>query len=122
MDEKEKDKEKARLRRQLDKVRNEGYRVIFIDETMFTRKTLRNEEWSLPKSNFTLSSSKLDEPTLAMLAGISKEKGREHFMIFDFSVNIPKFQEYLAELRAANQEDKICIFMDNLSCHISKKS
>ena len=89
---------------------------------MFTRKTLRNEEWCLPKSNFTLSSSKLDEPTLAMLAGISKEKGREHFMIFNFSVNIPKFQEYLAELRAANLEDKISIFMDNLSCHISKKS
>ena len=33
-------KERARLRRELGKVKKEGYRVIYIDETMFTRKTV----------------------------------------------------------------------------------
>ena len=89
---------------------------------MFTRKTVRDEEWSLPKENFHLPTSRLDEPTLAMLPGISKERGQEHFKVFDFSVNIDKFKEYLVELRAANKEDKICLFMDNLSTHVSKKS
>ena len=76
----------------------------------------------MPKSNFTLPTSRLDEPTLAMLAGISKEKGKEHFMVFDKSVNVVKFKQYIAELKVINKEDKICIFMDNLSTHKSRNS
>ena len=106
----------------MSKYKKEGYRIIYIDETMFTRKTTRDEEWSLPKENFRLPISRLDEPTLAMLAGVSKEQGKEHYMVFDKSVNVAKFQEYLAELRVKNGEDKICLFMDNLSAHKSKKA
>ena len=40
MDAEEQAMEKARLRREFDRVRKEGYRVVYIDETMFTRKTL----------------------------------------------------------------------------------
>ena len=69
-----------------------------------------------------LPTSRLDEPTLAMLAAISKEKGKEHFMVFDKSVNVVKFKQYIAELRAINNEDKICLFMDNLSTHKAKNS
>ena len=39
--------------------------------------------------------AKLEEPTLAVLAGISKEKGLELFQIFEFSVNVDKFLQYL---------------------------
>ena len=65
---------------------------------------------------------KLAEPTLALLSGISKEKGQEHFMIFPKSVNIPKFKQYISGLREANGDDKICIFMDQLSAHTAEKS
>ena len=61
----------------------------------------------------------INEPTLAMLSGISKEKGLEAYMIFPFSVNIAKFKEYLTKLREENEDEKICIFMDNLSTHTS---
>ena len=64
----------------------------------------------------------LDEPTLALLCGISKENGLEHFQIFEHSVNVDKFIEYLKLLRAANGEDKICLFMDNLSAHTSERA
>ena len=62
------------------------------------------------------------EPTLALLSGISKEKGQEHFKIFPRSVNIVKFKEYITELRAANGDDKICLFMDQLSAHTSERT
>jgi transposase len=64
----------------------------------------------------------LQEPTLAVLAAISKEKGQEHYRIFENSVNIQKFKQYLQELRNLNGEDKIALFMDNLSAHRSEKS
>jgi|TARA_B100000524_G_scaffold332993_1_gene220544 transposase len=54
---------------------------------------------------------------MAVLSGISREKGQELFMQFPKSVNGEKFQEYLEKLRAANGDAKICLFMDNLSVH-----
>ena len=59
---------------------------------------------------------------MAVLSGISREKGQELFMQFPKSVNGEKFQEYLEKLRAANGDAKICLFMDNLSVHKSPDS
>ncbi|MAJ97171.1 MAG: hypothetical protein CMI56_00965 [Parcubacteria group bacterium] len=66
--------------------------------------------------------AKLEEPTLALLAGISKESGVEHFQIFEHSVNVDRFLEYLTKLRTANGEAKVAIFMDNLSAHTSDRA
>ena len=70
----------------------------------------------------TVDQKMLDEPTLALLCGISKEKGVEHFQIFQQSVNVEKFKEYIAGLRAAHPDEKIALFMDNLSAHTSERS
>ena len=59
---------------------------------------------------------------MALLSAISKEKGQEHWKIFDKSVNVAKFQEWLSEMRARNPDDKICLFMDQLSSHTSERS
>ena len=66
--------------------------------------------------------AKLEEPTLALLCGISKEKGVEHFQIFEKSVNVDKFIEYLDGLRAGEPDAKIALFMDNLSAHTSERA
>ena len=78
---------------------------------MFTRKTVQDTEWARPKENMSIDVAKLEEPTLALLSGISREKGIEYYKIFDFSVNVDKFIEYITTLRAANGQDKICLFM-----------
>ena len=69
----------ARMKRQLTMARNEGYRVVYLDECMFTRKTVVDAEWTLPKENVRVDEALLNEPTLALLSAISKEKGQEHF-------------------------------------------
>ena len=43
-------------------------------------------------------------------------------MLFPQSVNIPKFKQYLTKLREVNGNAKLCIFMDNLTTHTSKKT
>ena len=43
-------------------------------------------------------------------------------MIFEHSVNKEKFKEYLDGVRSANPDQKICLFMDNLSAHTSERS
>ena len=37
------------MKRELTKAQNAGYRIIYLDETMFTRKTCPDTEWSLAK-------------------------------------------------------------------------
>ena len=37
-------------------------------------------------------------------------------------MNGDKFEEYLNNLRTANGTDKIALFLDNLSCHISDRA
>ena len=110
------------MKRELAKAKRDGYRLVYLDECMFTRATVPTAEYCLPKQNVTLDQADLNEPTLALLSGVSKEKGQELFMIFERSVDIPKFKEWLARLKEENGEDKICLFMDQLSAHTSKKS
>ena len=66
------------MKRQLTRAKRDGYRIIYLDETMFTRKSVADTEWALPWENMRVDEAKLNEPTLAMLAAISKDKGREH--------------------------------------------
>ena len=110
------------MKRELTKARNAGYRIVYIDETMFTRTTVPETEWARPKQNMAVDLGKLQEPTLALLAGISRKNGLEHSQVFEDSVDTDKFIGYLAELRAANPESKIAIFMDNLSAHKANRS
>ena len=96
--------------------------MIYLDETMFTRKTTTKTEWARHKENMTVDQARLDEPTLALLLGISKEKGVEFYQIFEFSVNTEKYAEWLAGLKQVTGEDKVCLFMDNLGAHKCKPS
>ena len=90
------------MRRELAKARKDGCRIIYIDECMFTRSTLPKTEWTLPKNNMNVDLDMLKEPTLALLHGISKEKGNEYFRVFEKSVDTVKFKQYIDELSAAN--------------------
>jgi len=102
----------ARMKRQLTMAKNDGYRIVYLDETMFTRKTVADLEWALPGENVQVDLAKLDEPTLAVLSAISKERGQEHYQIFEKSVKINGFKEWMVKLRELNGDDKICLFMD----------
>ena len=106
----------------LTKAKKQGYRIVYIDETVVTRKAVPLTEWTRKKENMSVDVTKIDEPTLALLSAISKEKGQEHYQIFEQSVNIDKFLEWLAGMKAASGEAKICLFMDNLGVHTSKRA
>ena len=110
------------MKRQLTKAKNDGFRVVYIDEICFTKGTVPKTEYSAKGKNMAADLVHLKEPTLAVLSAISLDKGQEHFKIFDDSVNVAKFKQYLRELRDKNGNEKIAIFLDNLSAHRSDKS
>ena len=83
---------------------------MYLDETMFTRRTIGDSEWTLPKQNALFDEARLNEPTLAVLAAVSKEKGHEHYDVFEKSVNVGKYKSWLTQLREKTGDDKVCLF------------
>ena len=57
-----------------------------------------------------------------MLAGVSEQVGCDLVMLFDESVNSDKFLIYLDTLRAKYFFDDICLYMDNLNVHRSRRA
>ena len=107
---------------ELRRLKGLGYKIVYIDETTYTKAQYKKLEWSSRRNNYEFDMKYLDEPCLCLLMGISEEEGVEHWQIFETSVNNAKFGEYLEGLRAANKNQKIAVFMDNLSVHQSKDS
>ena len=107
------------MKRMLTRAKNDGYRIVYLDEICFTRSTIPKTEFSLSRHNMPADLAHLQEPTLAVLSAISKEKGQEHYQVYENSVNVQKFKQYLQELQARNVDEKIALFMDNLSAHRS---
>ena len=81
--------------RALNKAKKDGYRIIYIDETMFTKHAIPKNEYCLPNKNMKIDKASLNESPYAVISGISREKGIELFMLFQKSVNVEKFKEYL---------------------------
>ena len=68
---------KEQLRAELAVIKGQGYKIIYIDETMFTRKAMARLEWAAKHENMGIDEKLLNEPTKALLMGISAERGVE---------------------------------------------
>ena len=55
-----------------------------------------------------------------MIAAISRERGVELVMTFNYSINTIRFKIFLEELRRRNLFSNIFIMMDNLAVHRSQ--
>ena len=64
------------MKQLLTKATKADFRVVYIDETCFTRKTMVDTEYNLPKQNTTIDTARLQEPTLALLNAILKERAK----------------------------------------------
>ena len=47
-------KEKNKMVRELRKFKTQGYKIVYIDETMFTRRSVPTKEYCLPSKNVTV--------------------------------------------------------------------
>ena len=83
----------------LDDAKAEGRQILYIDETMFTRKAIKKLEWARKHENAEVDEKLLNDRTYALLMGISEERGVEQWKIFPKSVNTDKFLQYLDLVR-----------------------
>lgn len=98
-------------------LKKDGYRIIYLDESIFTTKTIHTYTYSHKRMTLGIPIASVNQKVEALIFAISEENGVEYNQVFEKSVNTEKFLEYLDKLRAANPFDRIACFMDNMSVH-----
>ena len=73
--------------------------VLFLDETMFTKKTYQPKEYSLKRQNILVDQANFSIKAMAFLGVISLNMGLVYYRMYDFSVNAVKFISFLRELK-----------------------
>ena len=100
------------------KLKFKQYRIIYLDECIFTTKTLKSIDYTLLKTPHRIAQTSINQPVFALIFAISEENGLEHYRIYKKLIDYEKFNEYLDELYVANKHDNIAIFLDNLKVHL----
>lgn len=108
------------LKERISELKGDGYKIIYLDESMFTTKTFRSAEYMVRKQHLQIPMPSVSQRATALIMAISEEDGAEHHGIYKDSVNQQKFAEYIDELYIANKHTNIAVFMDNLSVHRTK--
>ena len=78
---------------------NEGRRIFFVDETMFTTATVLTHAYSSRKKNIEIDQSLMNNKALAVVGGISVEGGMEAYLIQKGAINSASFIDFLNILK-----------------------
>ena len=109
------------VQHEIAEFRNRGFRIIYLDEVMFTTRTMPTHEWSRKNTNVTISYDQFQQSAVAGIAAISAERGIDVVMLFKKSVNKDKFKIFLQEIRDKYPFEDLALYMDNLSVHRSQE-
>ena len=92
-------------------------KIIWLDETMFTKTTNLEQEWSKRNKNIWLPVERINTRYTAVIAAISEGYGFEYFELHDCAVDSEIFCGFIRQLRQLNQGKQITVVMDNLTAH-----
>ena len=96
--------------------------ICYMDEVMFTVRTVNKREFSNRYQNVTIDFKRMHIQTTAVAAAFSMEHGLLALRQYPKSLNIDKFHDYLKLVRKRLRKRKCYMFFDNLSVHRSKKT
>jgi len=79
------------MKTQLRKALDQGRRIIYVDEAMFTTATLPSKAFALKGQNIELDEKFISLPSVAVVAGVSAEEGLEAFYTNKRSIDSDSF-------------------------------
>ena len=92
-------------------------KVIFADETVFTKNTLLTKSYALKGENIEIDEKAIETKYRSALAGISTDGIVEHLKVTEGAINAKKYMQFLAALRKKIGKERFCLFVDNLRVH-----
>ena len=105
---------------ELKDLREKDFIIVYCDEVTFSAKVFQKRCWSLPNEPLAIDLRQHSSKCIAVIVCISFCRGVEYYEMFEKSVNIPKFLQFLDGLRRQHFADDIALFIDRLSVHRSR--
>ena len=110
----------TRMKQEVREAIANGKRIIYTDEAMFTTATMLDRSYAGRHQNVTLEDKLASSPALAVLAGVSQEKGLEAHLMQARSIDSEAFNQYLLSLISGSKPSDFAILADNCRVHHSK--
>jgi hypothetical protein len=85
---------------QLYRCETEGIRVVYVDEAVFTFNTFQARAWAPKKANIEVLEKLFSFKAQSLIAGVSVDKGFDHYAIHPRSIKIKEFIQFLEVLSA----------------------
>ena len=108
---------KEEMRRRLRSAIARRLKVVWVDETMFTKHTNMSHAWSRRTKNIHVPCEAMGIKFTACIAAISEGCGFEYIEHHPCAVTEDIFSAFLYKLHAINKKKKIVVVMDNLGAH-----
>ena len=102
---------------EMEQAEREGRILVFADETLFTKRALKQREWSAKNTSLTVDQEDVYVGYRAALASMTAEKGMLLVHVHEHPVKEPEFRAHLSKLRTRAGRRPIALFMDNLWVH-----
>ena len=102
---------------EIEQAEREGRVLVFADETLFTKRAIKQREWSAKNTNLTADQEDVYVGYRAALASMTAEKGICLVHVYEHPVKEPEFCAHLSKLRTKAGRRPIALFMDNLWVH-----
>ena len=106
-----------RLLAEMEQAKRDGCIVVFADETLFTKRAMKQREWSAKNTNLTADQEDVYVGYRAALASMTAEKGMLVVHVYEHPVKEPEFCAHLSKLRIKAGRRPLALFMDNLWVH-----
>jgi transposase len=101
----------------MEQAAREGRILVFLDETLFTKRAIKLREWSGKNSNLAVDQEEVYVGYRSALAAMTAAKGVHLVMIWDHAVKEPEFEHFIKKLRTKAGKKPIALFFDNLWVH-----
>ena len=96
-------------------------KVLFADETCFTKRTIPRKTFASKGNNIQVNMELLNKGYRSALCAINTVGEVEHLKVTRKAVNAKKYISWLRMLRKKLDEDGVHLFVDNLSSHKTPK-
>lgn len=97
---------------ELRRAKEQGLRLVWLDEINFTKRSVNLQEYSGRNTNLTIDQRDIFVGYRSVIASMSYDSGVGLVEIHGEAIDAEDFLVYLKKLRARNGKQAIALFMD----------
>ena len=105
---------------QLNALKQQGLPIVYLDETLFGKRSIVSREWSSKNSNLTVSQEEQCTGYRNVIASMTEEEGILYPHLQESPCDSHDFIKYLYVLQRKMNFKPFALFMDNAPIHTAK--